>query len=187
MDCIEIAEKKSTLGMSISLFSNVLLNTQITTASHTAMRIEAGMACILEVLTQCREENSTVFLVGNGGSAAIASHAVIDFLNMARMKATAMLDPAVTTCLSNDYGYEHVYARQLMRFISKKDVLIAISSSGNSENIINAVNIAKKNGAKVITLSGFSDNNLFGEKFNPCFGSIANPFDSIFTLSGCLK
>ena len=65
----------------------------------------------------------------------------------------------MTTCISNDYGYEHVYEKQLAQFIEKEDVLIAISSSGNSKNIINAATFAKNKGAHVITLSGFSENN----------------------------
>jgi len=97
--------------------------------------------------------------VGNGGSAAIASHAVIDFINMDKMRATAMLDAAVTTCISNDYGYEQVYAKQLMQCIDGKDVLIAMSSSGQSKNIMNAVSVATSKNAKVFTLSGFLTDN----------------------------
>lgn len=162
MDCLEFNEVKPgfiAFASCIDLFSDVLRKAKITNQLHENLSIEKGMQSILEILNHCRNQNASVYIVGNGGSAAIASHAVIDFLNMAKMKATAMLDPAVTTCLSNDYGYEHIYERQLARFIQSNDVLIAISSSGNSKNIINAVNAAKKHHAKVITLSGFSENN----------------------------
>lgn len=162
MDCLKPDEAKTkivTLTASIDSFSSKLLNSKITTHLHENLSAQNGMQSVLEILVHCRNQNASVYIAGNGGSAAIASHAVIDFLNMAKMKATAMLDPAVTTCLSNDYGYEHVYERQLERFIQPNDVLIAISSSGNSKNIINAVNIAKKHNAKVITLSGFAENN----------------------------
>lgn len=159
MDCVEIKTNQITLNSTITHFSNTLINTKITTDLHENIFLENGMQAILQILIQCRKQNGAVYIAGNGGSAAIASHAVIDFLNMVKMKAMAMLDPAVTTCISNDYGYEHVYARQLAHFISKDDVLIAISSSGRSQNIINAVEVAKKHGSKIITLSGFAENN----------------------------
>lgn len=159
MDCLELESPVITLDSSVESFSTILFNTKITTDAHENVAVEKGMLAILHILHHCRNQNGTVYIAGNGGSAAIASHAVIDFLNMAKMKAMAMLDPAVTTCISNDYGYEYVYSRQLARFIGKNDVLIAISSSGRSKNIVNAVDIAKQHHAHVITLSGFAENN----------------------------
>lgn len=159
MDCLELESPVITLDSSVESFSSVLFNTKITTDTHENVALEKGMLSILRILHHCRNQNGTVYITGNGGSAAIASHAVIDFLNMAKMKAMAMLDPAVTTCISNDYGYEYVYSRQLTRFIGKNDVLIAISSSGRSKNIVNAVETAKQHQAQVITLSGFAENN----------------------------
>jgi len=163
MDCVELEKPKTgylDLITCIDRFSRVLVNTTITNFSYETIILEKGLHEILNILLICRDRFGTAYIAGNGGSAAIASHAVIDFLNMAKMKATAMLDPAVTTCLSNDYGYEYVYAKQLARFIQSEDVLIAISSSGNSKNIINAVDVAKNQGATVITLSGFTENNV---------------------------
>lgn len=143
----------------ISSFSMILSETAITTNLHEELFLEQGFQTIINLLMQCRFANATVYIVGNGGSAAIASHAVIDFVNMAKMRAHALLDPAVTTCISNDYGYEQIYSKQLAQFIQTDDVLIAISSSGQSKNIMNAVAVAKMHNAKVITLSGFSQDN----------------------------
>ena len=61
---------------------------------------------------------------------------VLPAINMCGMRATALLDPAVTTCISNDYGYDQIYAKQLVAFLHSKDILIAISSSGKSKSII---------------------------------------------------
>ena len=167
-DCLTM-----TLCSSVGRFSAVIQQTQITTNNKSFLNIDDGMQAILTRLHHCREQTAVVYVIGNGGSAAIASHAVIDFLNMAKIKATAMLDPAVTTCISNDYGYEHVYEKQLAQFIEKKDVLIAISSSGNSKNIINAATFAKNKGAHVITLSGFSENNRLRQigDYNLCLNA----------------
>ena len=70
-----------------------------------------------------------------------------------------MHDPATLTCLGNDYGYEHVFSKQLEIVTESGDLLVAISSSGESENIINAVLIAHKTGCKILTLSGFQPDN----------------------------
>ena len=97
--------------------------------------------------------------IGNGASASISSHMAIDFWKNAGIKATAFNDPALLTCLSNDYGYERVFAEPIKMFSDKGDILIAISSSGASVNILRAVEAARSKGVKVITLTGFSKNN----------------------------
>lgn len=158
-DCLNIKTLSKTLHLATEHFATVIENTCVTTKSYDVISIDSGMQAIISVLDQCRNQFGFVYIVGNGGSAAIASHAAIDFINMDKMRAVSMLDPAVTTCISNDYGYEYVYSKQLAQFIKKEDVLIAISSSGKSRNIINAVNTSESIGAKTITLSGFSENN----------------------------
>lgn len=162
MECLQENEIKPisiTLDNAIYGFSAVLTESVITDESNNLLQIDDALYDMLNMLNHCRYQNGTIYIVGNGGSASIASHAVIDFLNMAKTRANALLDCSVTTCLSNDYGYEQVYAKQLLQFMHSEDVLIAISSSGRSQNIINAVNVAKKISNKIITLSGFSKNN----------------------------
>jgi D-sedoheptulose 7-phosphate isomerase len=99
-----------------------------------------------------------VWLIGNGGSAAIASHAAVDLLT-AGVKAHVLTDPALITCLANDFGYDQVYAYPLQRLMGKGDLLIAISSSGQSPNILNGVQAAYEIGAEAVTLSGFAADN----------------------------
>ena len=79
------------------------------------------------------------------------------------MRATALNDSATLTCLSNDYGYEHVYAKQIEWHAASADLLVAISSSGQSANILNAVAAARDAGCRIITLSGFSPKNPLRE------------------------
>jgi D-sedoheptulose 7-phosphate isomerase len=143
----------------IDRFSQLLATAIISLPSSKILPLEKGMQEMIAMLHACREQGGTMYVAGNGGSAAIASHVVIDLLNMCKAKATAMLDPAVTTCISNDYGYEHIYEKQILQSACKEDVLIAISSSGKSKNILNAVSAAKSKEAKVITLSGFAEEN----------------------------
>lgn len=160
MQAFESTEKSvPRFASCLSEFSNLLNNAIVTDISGQKLPLELGLNEIVLTLKKCREDKGTVYIVGNGGSAAIASHVVIDLLNMAAMKAMAMLDSAVVTCISNDYGYEQVYAKQICQFAVEKDVLIAISSSGNSKNILNAVNAARVCHTQVVTFSGFSEQN----------------------------
>ncbi|MFZ6050962.1 SIS domain-containing protein [Halocola ammonii] len=100
-----------------------------------------------------------LFFVGNGGSNSICSHMMEDFCKIANYPTFAFSDAALITCFANDYGYDRAMAEWLKRHLHEGDLLIAISSSGNSANIINAVKQAKTSGAKTVTLSGFKPNN----------------------------
>lgn len=101
-----------------------------------------------------------VMLVGNGGSAAIASHMAIDLSKNARVPAIALNDASALTCLANDYGYHNVFAKQIQYQARRGDILVAISSSGESANIICAVEAARKvGGVQVFTFSGFDEGN----------------------------
>lgn len=100
-----------------------------------------------------------IFFVGNGGSAAIASHMAIDYQKKAGKIALAFNDPAALTCLANDLGYAEVFAWQIDRHARAGDLVVAISSSGRSENILAAVGTAVGQGCQIMTLSGFDADN----------------------------
>lgn len=120
---------------------------------------ETSMKQLVEVFTTVKQAGKQVFFIGNGGSAAIASHMTADFMKNGRMKTYSLYDNSVTTCMGNDYGYEYIFSRPLEFLADEDDLLIAISSSGNSKNIINAIQVAKKKGCRVITFSGFLKDN----------------------------
>lgn len=100
-----------------------------------------------------------IFFVGNGGSAAIASHMAIDYAKRGGKRAMSFNDPAALTCLANDLGYAEVFAFQIERHARAGDLLVAISSSGHSENIHAAVGAAVSHGCDILTLSGFDADN----------------------------
>lgn len=105
-----------------------------------------------------------IFFIGNGGSNAICSHMMEDYAKIAKFQTFTFSDPALITCFANDYGYENAMKEWLAIYLEKGDLLVAISSSGNSPNINNAVDFAATVGAEIITLSGFkSDNKLRGK------------------------
>lgn len=105
-----------------------------------------------------------VMLIGNGGSASIASHTAIDLSKNAGVRAMAFNDAAALTCLANDYGYEEVFAKQIEMHGQCGDALIAISSSGASANILKAAAIAREREIYVVTFSGFKADNPLRRK-----------------------
>lgn len=100
-----------------------------------------------------------LIIVGNGGSAAIASHLSIDFTKAAKIRAINFNESSLLTCFSNDFGYENWVAEALGFYADKDDLVILISSSGNSKNIVNGALKAKEIGLPLITFSGFSSEN----------------------------
>ncbi len=119
-----------------------------------------GAAMFMGWVDALKNARKRMYIVGNGGSAAIASHAVTDFANMAKISAFTLHDSSLLTCMTNDYGYEVAFARMLSLHAGEGDVLVAISSSGKSPNICNAVeSFRRAGGGKVLTLSGFKSDN----------------------------
>lgn len=106
-----------------------------------------------------RGSNNKVLFIGNGASAAISSHMSTDYWKNGGVRAIAFNDASLLTCISNDYGYKHVFEKPIEMFSNNGDILIAVSSSGKSENILLAVQVALSKKCKVITLSGFDSNN----------------------------
>jgi D-sedoheptulose 7-phosphate isomerase len=109
------------------------------------------------ILTNKRKKKVIIF--GNGGSAAISSHVSIDLTKNARIRSVNFNEADLLTCFSNDYGYEKVYAKSLEFYADKGDVVIIISSSGKSKNVLEAAKICKKKKILLYTLTGFSKSN----------------------------
>ncbi len=112
-----------------------------------------------ELLRSQTGSGKKIIFIGNGGSAGIASHMAVDYWRNGGMRAVCYNEGAQLTCISNDFGYEQVFAKPIQMFADAGDILVAISSSGRSQNILNGAAAAKALGCKVITLSGFSANN----------------------------
>lgn len=150
---------KASLSVSSNDFSRLIKNGNFTTKDGKALTLEMGTCEALSLLEQVKESGANVYIVGNGGSAAVASHIHNDFCNVGGLRAMTLHEPAVLTCFSNDYGYENAYASLIKKMARKNDLLIAISSSGQSKNILNASIAMRACQGKVITLTGFSPQN----------------------------
>lgn len=113
---------------------------------------------IVQILEQLKKNRRTLYIIGNGGSAACASHLAADLHNSINIKAICLSDnTSLITALANDLKYDDIFSEQIKRFGGIDDVLIAISASGNSRNIIKAIKLAKSLGIKTVGLLGFNN------------------------------
>ena len=103
-----------------------------------------------------------VILAGNGGSAAIASHCAVDFTKNAGVRCVNFNEADLITCFANDYGYDQWLKKALEFYADNRDLVILISSSGKSPNIVNAARYAVERGLTVVTFTGFGNDNPLG-------------------------
>lgn len=124
------------------------------------------IAAFAAALLDARERGARIFFIGNGGSAATASHFANDVAIGSRawekpFRAASLTDNvAVLTALANDYGYEQIFVRQLQALMAPGDVVVAISASGNSPNVVKAIEYANAAGATTIALTAFDGGEL---------------------------
>lgn len=124
-----------------------------------AADLPAAYVAIGDLFRATRARQGTIWWVGNGGSCAICSHLAQDTLNKLAVRSQVLSDASLMTCMANDFGYAEVYARPLRQLARPGDSLVAISSSGNSQNIINCADLATEMGLGLITLSAFDESN----------------------------
>ena len=105
------------------------------------------------------KKKNKIILVGNGGSASMASHVAVDMTKFLKIRAVNFNEPNLLTCFGNDYGYEQWVSEALKAYAIKGDLVIIVSSSGQSKNLVNGARTAKKMGLKLITLTGFKSTN----------------------------
>ena len=126
----------------------------------TITQLDESIKKVANVFISCLENDGTIFWCGNGGSASDSKHLAGELVGRfvderKPLKSIALTaDSAVMTCIVNDYGFEHIFSRQVEALSSKGDVLVGISTSGNSKNVLNAFEVAKIKGVKTIGLLG---------------------------------
>lgn len=135
------------------------LNTINTCIQQVTPPWDQAISQLIHVFLEARAHGNYLYFIGNGGSAGIAVHMAADFQKTGNFRTRTFYDPSLITCMANDYGYEHVFSKPLVLYAQPGDVLVAVSSSGNSINIINAAESAKKCHCIVVTLTGFSADN----------------------------
>jgi D-sedoheptulose 7-phosphate isomerase len=139
--------------------ATALKNMFVTTHEGRNLEKDEGLAQWCQLTHRVKDENQVMYFVGNGASAMMASHMAADASKNGQFRSHAFNDVALLTAVSNDIAYEECFAVPLKRFANAGDVLVTISSSGNSPNITRAIEAARELGIAVITLSGMKPDN----------------------------
>jgi D-sedoheptulose 7-phosphate isomerase len=121
--------------------------------------LEKAKKDLRELLLTSNSIFNSTFLIGNGGSNAVCSHVAVDYCKFLRIRARTLNEPSMLTCIANDYGYDQVFSKQLEWQARLGDVLIVVSSSGESKNILRAAKLALEGGVHLVTCSGFEPDN----------------------------
>jgi D-sedoheptulose 7-phosphate isomerase len=150
----------------MTLIIEAAFKDHILVANNTLEQLEGSIDSVCEFVIDCIKAGKKVLIFGNGGSAADAQHIAAEFVGRyvkerRSLPAIALTtDTSAITAISNDYGYEHVFERQVLGLAAEGDVLIGLSTSGNSLNVINALKAGKAIGCKVVGFSGNDGGNM---------------------------
>jgi len=141
--------------------SEALEKTHATTGGYPKkkLRMPEALTKAKAMFKRAHSTGHKVIFIGNGGSSAIASHMAVDFTKNGGIRAVAFNDAPTLTCLANDFGLPAVFAKQVEYYASKKDVIVLISSSGKSTNIVNAATAGMNLGCDMVTLTGMLEDN----------------------------
>ena len=131
----------------------------VTDRAGNAIELQRGIDSVIAEVRRTTDAGGKLMFIGNGGSAGIASHMAIDCTKNGGFPALSFNDGAALTCLGNDLGFDQVFARQIEAHARSGDLLLAISSSGRSADILKGVAAARARGCAVVTLSGFTADN----------------------------
>jgi D-sedoheptulose 7-phosphate isomerase len=156
--------RKADLHSYFVTLSDLLCQVEVTARSGGRIEFADAATDLMARARATHAAGNKLIFVGNGGSAAIASHMATDYSKNGGVRALALNDASVLTCLSNDLGYDRVFAKQIELHARSGDLVIAISSSGRSANILNAVDAAAAAGCAVATMSGFTPDNPLRRK-----------------------
>jgi D-sedoheptulose 7-phosphate isomerase len=139
--------------------SRLLSAIEIRNHAGESLSLDDGGKAVLDLVRETRKKKAKAVVVGNGGSAAIASHTQNDLCKAVRMRSLVFTEQSLLTALANDDGYQTAYETLMNLWADADDLLIAISSSGRSENILRCTRAARKAGCRIVTLSGFAADN----------------------------
>lgn len=146
----------------LSYFDHVLracVGTQVTDRAGNRQDLSAAFTAVAALCRRAHAQGRKIMFIGNGAGAGIASHMATDFTKNGGMRALAFNDGSMLTCFGNDLGYDQVFAKAIDMHGAEGDVLVAISASGRSPNILNAVATAHARKCHVVTFSGFRADN----------------------------
>ena len=151
----------STQNAKISLKVKTILQESITVKERLKEKCYTDLISkIVDLAVECLKNKGKIMLCGNGGSAADTQHLAAEFVNRFKKERVPLpalaltTDTSIITSIANDYSYSEIFTKQILALGKKEDILIAISTSGNAENVLAAVETAKQIGIKTIALTG---------------------------------
>jgi D-sedoheptulose 7-phosphate isomerase len=137
------------------------------------------LADATRLLQETADRGGKVILAGNGGSAAMASHVAVDLTKAAGLRAVNFNEADLLTCLANDYGYDHWVEKALHFYADPGDLVVLISSSGKSGNIVNGARMARQMKLPLITFSGFDPVNPLRQLGDLNFWADSNAYNTV--------
>ena len=144
---------------SVDEIAKCLLSLTTTDGDGKSLNVEAAIALWTDWTVQITQEKKAIFLIGNGASASTASHVAADLAKNAHVHTEVFTDLALITAIANDLSFQEIFSEPLKRRLTQGDMVVAISSSGESPNILRAAETTRKLGGKVITLSAMNSEN----------------------------
>lgn len=158
-----ISIKKRSLSYEDSYFESFsdLISKTIYTINNKQIDKETFFTSLVDKANQVNILNGRLFFVGNGASSAFSNHMALDWSKNGNIKSFTLSDSSLLTALSNDISYEDAFSKYLEIYdFNKNDLVITISSSGNSKNIVSVINYCKKNKIKTVGFSGLNSDNI---------------------------
>ena len=145
--------------MDIATFYHEEFAEHLSVVEATQSALDGAFKKLVTLSVETIRNDGKLLFFGNGGSASIASHVSVDFTKVANVPSNTFNNANLITCFANDYGHENWVKEAIKAYTQKNDILILISSSGTSNNIINAAKYCNENNIPLITLSGFDKSN----------------------------
>jgi D-sedoheptulose 7-phosphate isomerase len=143
----------------LGTLTKILSKIEVTDHQNNTLSLDDGAQNVIDQILSIKSSGGKVMIIGNGGSAAIASHMHNDLSKSVGIRALVFNEAPLLTAFSNDLSYAVAFENLVKLWVEKGDMLIAISSSGKSENIIRAATLALAKSCTVVTLSGFKNDN----------------------------
>ena len=164
----------------------LLLDTRVTDERGAIPSVDEGVSKTVEMILSVKSASRKIMVIGNGGSAAVASHMQNDLCKAVGVRALVFSEPPLLTAYSNDHGFECVFERPIGLWAKRGDLLFAISSSGQSENILCAVRASLARECQVVTLSGFSADNPLRRMGHLNFYNSSQSYGEVETIHSVL-
>ncbi len=142
------------MNKNFSVYFNFYLNNL-----KPSKKVKSDLSEVLKLFITIKNKNKKIIIIGNGGSAAIASHVSVDLTKNSKVRSINFNEADLITCFANDFGHHNWMKEALKHYHDKEDLVVLISSSGKSKNILNAAKWCKQNSVNFITFSGMEKNN----------------------------